>query len=126
MTTQTNKQQTYTQSEVEELMRLALSNWNKHLQINIERLEKDEQFQGWAKKDNYKPHDYLYYAQDDTTIWHSEMIDQSFDDFTDRLKEQEKSYNNLKNRKSNDEITPQELLNAIRHVNRKRKSGGAA
>ena len=48
MTKSTNNQKTYTTNEVTELMHLVLHNWDRHLLLNIERLEKDEQSQDWA------------------------------------------------------------------------------
>ncbi len=113
-------QQTYTKKEVTRLIRSALKEWDDFLRLNIERLEKDQEFQQEAAERNFTPANYLYYAGDDTSIYHAEMVEIAFElcHGEELNKQAEALYNKFNNTEPRPTPSAEELLLLLRHHNR--------
>ncbi len=73
-----NTPKTYTQEEVEDLMHLALANWDRDLMDTIIAWEKDPEFHSTQKTADWEPSNWLFYAQGDSLKNHGYIIEDTF------------------------------------------------
>ena len=81
-----NQEETYTKSQVNDLMWYALRQHDKNLDDAMEGLYESEEFCAEARANNYTPLNWLYYAQDDISYRKMISVDAAWKEF-DRRKE---------------------------------------
>ena len=80
------KEETYTKSQVNDIMWYALRQHDKNIWNAMESLYESEEFQAEATKENYTPLNWLYYAQDDISYRKMISVEAAWEEF-DRRKE---------------------------------------